>query len=127
MGADKRMMKPVTEIHGAEFEREIRSATQPVLVHFYTSWCTRCRLLKSTLEMLGTDLANELRILEVNLDHCPELARRYGVMDVPELILFQQGAAIASLDPWQAPLHMLASLRGLMADYASATQACISS
>jgi thioredoxin-like negative regulator of GroEL len=112
-------MKTVIEIEGAEWEHAIRSATRPVLAHFHTSWCGQCRILVPSLEALAAELEDELQVAKVNLDHCPELARRYGFTDVPALVLFDNGAPIALLDPWMSPRQMKAHLQGLLADYAT--------
>ena len=50
-------MKNVIEISGAQFGREMRTAAQPVLVHFYTSWSGSCRILAPALETLAGELA----------------------------------------------------------------------
>lgn len=110
-------MKKVFEIPGEEFEREIRAAAKPVLVHFCTSWCGQCQILAPSLEALATELDDELQLAKVNLDHCPELAKRYGISDVPTLMLFDNGAPLTSLDAWMSPRQMRAQLQGLLADY----------
>lgn len=110
-------MKTVNRIEGGKWEREIRSATQPVLAHFHTSWCDPCQILSATLEELAVELEGELQAVAVDLDHCPELARRYGITDVPTLILFDSGAPIASLDPRGSPRLLKVRLQGLLADY----------
>ena len=112
-------MKTVVEIEGAEWEREIPSATRPVLAHFHTSWCGQCRILFPSLEALAAELEDELQVARVNLDHCPELARRYGITGVPALVLFDNGMPVAALDPWMSPRQVKAHLQGLLADYAA--------
>ena len=112
-------MKTVIEIQGEEFERELRSMSKPVLVHFHTSWCGQCRILAPSLAALAGDLEDELRVAAVNLDHCPELARRYGITSIATLILFNNGAPIAYLDTSMPPRQMRAQLQGLLADYAT--------
>jgi len=119
VGAREEDMKTLIEIQGKEFEREIRSAAQPVLVHFHTSWCGQCQILAPSLKTLAAELEDELQVAKVNLDHCPELARRYGITNVPALILFDNGVPIASLDAWMSPRQMRAQLHGLLADYAT--------
>jgi len=117
-GAHREQMKTVIEIQGEEFEREIRLASLPVLAHFRTSWCGQCRILAPSLVALADALEAELRVATADLDHCPELARRYGITDVPTLILFDTGAPIARLDAWMPPRQMRAQLQGLLADHA---------
>jgi thioredoxin 1 len=112
-------MKTVSEIRGEAFQRAIQAAAGPVLAHFYTSWSAQCRILTPSLEALASELEDELQVAKVNLDHCPELARGYGINDVPTLILFDNGVPIASLDAWMSPQQMKAQLQGLLADYAT--------
>lgn len=57
-----------------------------VLVDFYANWCGPCKMLSPILEKL-----DEIKVLKVNVDENPELARKYGVMSIPCLILFDEG------------------------------------
>ncbi len=111
-------MKTVIEIPGDEFERELREMTIPMLVHFYNSWCTHCEILAPSLAALANQLKYEILVTKVNLDLCPELAKRYGIAQVPTLILFEAGLPIARLDVSMSPRRMKVQLQGLLADYA---------
>ena len=57
-----------------------------VLVDFYATWCGPCKMLSPVLE----DLSNEvdIDIIKIDVDKHNELAREYGVMSIPTLILF---------------------------------------
>lgn len=112
-------MKSVLEIPGEEFERTIQAAAKPVLVHFCTSWCGRCQILAPALAVLAAELQDELQVAELNLDHCPELTKHYGVTEVPTLILFDNGTPIVWLDTWMPLRQMRAHLQGVLADYAA--------
>ena len=57
-----------------------------LLVDFYADWCGPCKMLGSVLE--DVDFVD---ILKVNTDMHPELARKYGVMSIPTLIVFENG------------------------------------
>ncbi len=110
-------MKTVMEIEGEQLERELGAVAEPVLVHFCASWSGQCRILAPTLEKLAAELGGELRVARVNLDHCPELAGRYGITGVPALILFEAGRPIACIDAAMSPRQMEVELQGLLADY----------
>ena len=56
---------------------------EKILVDFYANWCGPCKMLSPILEKL-----EEVKVLKVNVDENPELARKYGVMSIPCLILF---------------------------------------
>jgi thioredoxin 1 len=112
------LVKPVIEIQGEFCERELRTATVPVLVHFATSWCVQCQILATLLEAIAGEFGAELHVAEMNLDRSPELARRYGVTTVPTLMLFDNGLPIAVLDAGMSRRELKAQLHGLLADYA---------
>ena len=59
---------------------------EKILVDFYANWCGPCKMLSPILEKL-----EEVKVLKVNVDENPELARKYGVMSIPCLILFDKG------------------------------------
>ncbi len=111
-------MKNVIEIPGAQFGRQLQSARQPVLVHFYASWSGPSHILFPVLETLAAELAGELNIRQTNLDNHPELARRYDLTKVPALILFDRGTPIAVFDGSSSPRELKPQLQGLLADYA---------
>ena len=65
-----------------DFEKEIKD--KKILVDFYASWCGPCRMLTEVLE----GIEDKIDILKVDVDKFPEIARKYGVMSIPNLILF---------------------------------------
>ena len=66
------------------FDEEIKN--KKILVDFYADWCGPCRMMGSVLENL-----EEIDILKVNVDNYPDLAQKYGIMNIPNLILFENG------------------------------------
>ncbi|MCL4176811.1 MAG: thioredoxin family protein [Verrucomicrobia bacterium] len=117
-------MRKVTELQAKPLEREECWPTGPVLVHFRTSWCGQCRILAPSLETLAGELEGQLRIAEVNLDDCPEVAGRYGITQVPTLILFENGAPIECFDALSSPDELKVRLQGVLADYSAPVSGC---
>ncbi len=71
-----------------DFEKEIKD--KKILVDFYASWCGPCRMLTEVLE----GIEDKIDILKVDVDKFPEIARKYGVMSIPNLILFENNQII---------------------------------
>lgn len=60
-----------------------------VLVDFYADWCGPCKMLAMEIEKVASEI--DIDIVKVNVDEEEEIARRYGVMSIPTLILFENG------------------------------------
>lgn len=71
-----------------DFEKEIKD--KKILVDFYASWCGPCRMLTEVLE----SIEDKIDILKVDVDKFPEIASKYGVMSIPNLILFENNQVI---------------------------------
>lgn len=64
-----------------------------VLVDFFANWCGPCKMLSPILEELSEE-RSEFKIIKINVDECESLARQFGVMSIPTLILFKDGKEI---------------------------------
>ncbi len=76
----------ISYYQGEEFESVTK---EKVLVDFYADWCGPCKMLGLELEKL-----KEVKILKVNVDKYQQLARKYNVMSIPCLVLFQNNEEI---------------------------------
>lgn len=77
------------EIRNNNFESEVKDGL--VLVDFYAQWCGPCRMLTPVLEQLDRQYNGKVKIVKVDIDANPETASRYGVMSIPNLMLFKDG------------------------------------
>ncbi len=66
-----------------------------VLIAFFAPWCGPCRMLEPVLEELAAEQL-EIDIVRINVDENLNLAKQYGVMSVPTLLLLKQGSLIAT-------------------------------
>ena len=60
-----------------------------VLVDFYADWCGPCKMLAMEIEKVASEI--DIDIVKVNVDDEEDIARKYGVMSIPTLILFENG------------------------------------
>ena len=83
-------MKIITE---NEFENETKEGL--VLVDFFATWCGPCRMMGATLEQAEAEL-KDVKIVKVDVDEDEDLARRFGVMSIPTIVLLKDGTEVDS-------------------------------
>lgn len=86
----------VTVINKETFETTIQS-DKLVLVDFFATWCGPCKMLGPVLEELSEELPDDRMIAKLDIDQNVDIARKYGVMSVPTMIVFKKGKALAKM------------------------------
>lgn len=75
-----------------KFEEKVLKANGVVLVDFFATWCGPCKMLAPVLEDASTE--TEAKIYKVDIDESSDLAREYGIMVVPTMIIFVDGKQV---------------------------------
>ena len=76
------------------FDQEVINSDKPVLVDFWAEWCGPCHAVSPVLEKISEE--KNLKLVKVNIDENQQLAMRYGVQSIPNMILFENGEPKAS-------------------------------
>ncbi len=87
-------MAALTQITEHNFEAEILRSELPVLIEFGAEWCGPCKTVAPELEALSHELDGKAKIVTVDIDKSPLLAREFGVQSVPSFVVFHQGRPV---------------------------------
>lgn len=85
------MAGPTITLSASTFDEEINSASTPILVDFWAEWCGPCKLIAPILDEIAAEQEGSLTVAKLNVDEAPDVARRFGVMSIPTMILFDGG------------------------------------
>jgi thioredoxin 1 len=82
----------VVEFTTANWETEVVQSDKPVLVDFWAPWCGPCRQLGPTIEKLAGQFAGKVKVGKLNTDENQDVAVRYGISAIPQVLLFHGSA-----------------------------------
>ena len=83
----------IIELTEATFDSEVLQSNQLVIVDFWATWCTPCRMLTPILEEIAAE-RKDIKICKIDVDATQDIAEKYGVMSLPMLIFFENGEAV---------------------------------
>lgn len=75
------------------FKNEVLLSDKPVLLDFWAPWCGPCRMVGPVLEQIANE-RSDVKVVKVNIDEELELAREYGIMSIPTIMVVKDGKVV---------------------------------
>ncbi len=86
----------IKHISDFSFDQDVLKSDTPVLVDFWAEWCGPCKMIAPILDEVSRDYDGRLQVAKVNVDENQALPAKFGVRGIPTLILFKNGAQVAT-------------------------------
>lgn len=86
----------IMHVDSKNFEETVNSK-EVVLVDFYATWCGPCKMLAPILEQVNEEILDNTLIAKLDIDNALDVAKQFGVMSVPTMIIFKNGKEIERL------------------------------
>lgn len=88
---------PEIALNDDSFEEEVLKSELPVLVDFWAPWCAPCFMVAPVVKEIAEEYEGRLKICKLNVDEGPKIASKYGIMSIPTLAIFKNGAQVDAI------------------------------
>lgn len=75
------------------FDEEVLNYKGKVLVDFWAEWCGPCMMLGPIIEEVSEEV-DDVKFCKINCDEARDVALQFGIMTIPNLIVFENGEQV---------------------------------
>ena len=85
----------IKHISDSSFEADVLKSGKPVLVDYWAEWCGPCKMIAPILDEIATEYKDKLRVAKIDIESNPQTPPKFGIRNIPTLILFKNGTVEA--------------------------------
>ena len=101
-------------ITDSNFDSEVVQSALPVLVDFWAVWCGPCQMQGPIVEEVARAMEGKAKVGKMNVDENPTVPQKFGIMSIPTLMIFKNGAVVKQFVGVQSKETLLAELNKLI-------------
>ena len=107
------MSKP-TAVDDSNFDQVVLQSKIPVLVDFWAAWCGPCWMVAPVVEELAEEYDGRVNFVKLDVDRNPRTASQYGIMSIPSLLIFKNGAPMSNIVGFRPKAELKQSLEAVL-------------
>ncbi len=102
----------IIEATDTTFEELVLKSEKPVVVDFWATWCTPCKMVAPEMEKLASKYEGTVDVVKVDVDANPGISQAFQIMSIPTIAFFRPGQQPKGVVGFQ-PLERLEQQFGL--------------
>lgn len=87
-------MGDLLHVTDGNFDDEIMKSDIPSMVDFWAEWCGPCKMVGPVVEELAREYQGKIKIAKMDVDKNRETPVKFGIRNIPTLILFKGGEVV---------------------------------
>lgn len=102
---DSHLIEQLTE---QNFNNKIKKGV--VLVDFWADWCMPCKMMAPVLNEVAEATEGKASVYKLNVDEYQQVAAKYGIRNIPTMILFKDGKEVERLVGMKSKESLITSI-----------------
>ena len=107
-------MGDILEVSDDSFDSEIINDSLPAMVDFWAEWCGPCKMVGPVVEELAATYKGKIKIAKMDVDKNRKTPAKFGIRNIPTMILFKDGEVIKTIIGAQAKRSLEEELKKLL-------------
>ncbi len=107
-------MSQLMHVDDETFDAEVLQSSVPVLVDFYATWCGPCKSLDPIVKELAAEYEGRAKVVKIDIDKAPGVAANHGIMAVPTIIVFKDGAEARKMTGFKPKPELVRALEDVL-------------
>ena len=107
-------MGDLLHVTDGNFDDEIMKSDIPAMVDFWAEWCGPCKMVGPVVEELAQEYKGKIKIAKMDVDKNRETPVKFGIRNIPTLILFKGGDVVKMIVGAQTKSSLDAELKKLL-------------
>ncbi len=78
-----------------EFDTIVADQDRPTILDIWAPWCGPCKMMKPHFDALAEEYGDRARVVAVNADESPEIAKQLKIFSIPTVVVYRGGQEVA--------------------------------